>query len=81
MRTLIDNLNIMEQFSFKKGWSQVQQRDMKAVKREIMEALEITTRVTWYCRLYGKTEPKVSEAKAIEEIFAKYGVEEIWGVE
>jgi len=24
-------------------------------------------------------EPKVSEARAIEEIFAEYGIKEIWG--
>ena len=29
--------------------------------------------------IYGKCEPKVSEAQAIEEIFHSYGITDIWG--
>ena len=44
-----------------------------------MITLGITTNVAWLNRLNGKVEPKVSEAKAIEETFAKYGIKEVWG--
>lgn len=69
----------MEVFSFKKGFSQVMQKDISNVKHEIMITLGITTNVAWLNRLNGKVEPKVSEAKAIEETFAKYGIKEVWG--
>ncbi len=71
----------MSDFSFQLGFSQVKQRDAKEVKKKIMLALDITTRSSWAIRLNGVVEPKVSEAKAIEEIFAEYGINEVWGVE
>ena len=55
------------------------QKDISNVKHEIMITLGITTNVAWLNRLNGKVEPKVSEAKAIEETFAKYGIKEVWG--
>lgn len=44
-----------------------------------MEALGITTRMAFLNRLRGDVEPKVSEAKAIESIFAEFGIKEVWG--
>lgn len=67
------------EFSFKCGFGQVKQKDAKEVRRKIMDALGLTTRASWYARLNGVVEPKLSEAKAIEEIFHAYGVKEIWG--
>jgi hypothetical protein len=69
----------MEKFSFKKGFSQVMQKDAVDVRAEIMTALNITTRSSWSARLNGNVEPKVSEAQEIERIFAKYGVTDVWG--
>lgn len=70
----------MERFSFKKGFMQVKQKDAPAAKREIMNAIGITTRVAWATRLNGKVEPRISEAESIAEILSKYGVNgEIWG--
>lgn len=69
----------MTEFSFQKGYSQVKKKDLANVKREIMELLGITTRPSWSARLNGRVEPKVSEAAAIEKIFAKHGIKEVWG--
>lgn len=66
-------------FSFKQGWLQVQQKDARTVKQKIMERLGITTRVSWEKRLKGEIEPKVSEAKAIEDVFAEYKIKNVWG--
>lgn len=66
-------------FSFSKGWGQVTQNDSKQVKSEIMKALKINTRAGWGQRLRGDVEPRVSEAKAIEEIFKKRGITKVWG--
>lgn len=69
----------MNNFSFKKAWSQVRQKDIEDVRNEIMAALALTTKPAFYNRLNGDVEPKVSEANAIEDIFNKYGITEIWG--
>lgn len=71
----------MSQFSFKKGYGQIQQKDAVAVKNEIMSVLNIGTRESWRLRLNGMIEPKVSEVQAIEGVFKKYGVTDIWGNE
>lgn len=60
---------------------QVKKKDLHIVRDEIMKTLGIRTILTFYNRLNGKIIPKVSEAKAIEEIFAKYGITDIWGEE
>lgn len=69
----------MEKYSFKKGFDQVKQKDIPEVKKKIMEALNLNFRSSWKARLDGKVEPRVSEAKKIEEIFAEYGITDIWG--
>lgn len=65
--------------SFRRGYDQLQRKDVVAAKREIMEALNLTSDIGFYNRLNGKVIPKVTEAEVIESIFAKYGVIEVWG--
>ena len=72
-------LLIMSKIKFLKGYNQVQRKDLVAVRTEIMAALGITTRGTFYARMRGKPEPKVSEAQAIEAIFHRYNITDIWG--
>lgn len=69
----------MGKYSFKKGFDQVQKKDIPEVKKKIMEALKLKFRSSWKARLDGSIEPKVSEAKKIEEIFAEYGIKDVWG--
>lgn len=69
----------MNEYSFKKGFVQLRQKDVQEAKKKIMSALGLTTRVSWNARLNGRVEPKVSEARAIEEVFAKFGITSIWG--
>lgn len=71
----------MSKFSFQRGFSQVMQKDVANVRAEIMTVLDITTRSSWSARLNGAVEPKVSEAQQIEAIFAKYGINDVWGSE
>ena len=54
----------------------MRQKDAKKVMEQIKK---ITTNVSWNARLNGKVEPKMSEAKAIEKVFAEYGITEVWG--
>lgn len=69
----------MNDYSFQLGFSQVKQKDVGEVKQKIMAALGICTRSSWSARLNGTVEPKISEAKAIEDIFNEYGITDIWG--
>ncbi len=71
----------MNEFSFKLGFSQVKRKDVQEVKNRIMNALGLRTRVSWYARLNGAVEPKVSEAKIIESVFADFGITQVWGNE
>lgn len=70
---------MMENFSFKKGYQQIQQKDAKEVRQRIMSALNLTSRRSWGLRLNGHIEPKVSEAQIIESIFNDYDIYDIWG--
>lgn len=69
-----------EQFSFNKGWLQVKNGDMSECRNKLMEVLGIKSRVAFLNRLKGDVEPKVSEVRAIESVFAEYGIKDIWGV-
>lgn len=66
-------------YSFQKGFKQIPIGKAAEVKGELMEALSVKSRPAWRARLTGKVEPKVSEARKIEKIFAHHGVKEIWG--
>lgn len=65
--------------SFKKGYNQVQRKDIYKIKGEIMEALKVTSDPAWLRRLRGEVSPKVDEVLAIEEVFKKYGIIDVWG--
>lgn len=69
------------EFSFRKGWLQVRQNDADVLKSKIMGALGLRTNKGFNDRLNGYVEPKVSEAKSIEEIFAHYDITDVWGGE
>lgn len=71
----------MRSFSFKKGFSQLQFKDVGVAKAKIMKALGIKTRAGWKYRIDGTVEPKVTEAEVIESIFSEYGITEVWGEE
>lgn len=66
-------------FSFKKGFRQLTVSQAPKVREKICQALNLLTPTSFYPRLNGKIEPKISEAHAIEDIFAEYGITDIWG--
>jgi hypothetical protein len=69
----------INEFAFARGFSQVQNKDVAAVRKEIMTSLKIKTAPSFLLRLRGKIEPKISEVRIIEEIFAKRGITDVWG--
>lgn len=69
-----------EQFSFNRGWSQVKNGDIQKCREKLMAALGIKTRAAFLIRMKGEVEPKISEARAIEQVFSEFGIKDIWGV-
>ena len=72
-------MNKKNNFSFKKGFGKVQLKDLPSVKQELMTALGVNTLQSFRNYMKGITEPKVGQAEAIEAVFAKYGIKEVWG--
>lgn len=68
-----------KEFSFSLGWGQVQNKDIQAVRQEIMTELGLGTLQGFRNRLRGLVIPNQAEANAITAIFNKYGITKIWG--
>ena len=66
--------------SCKRGYNQLRRCDEEAFRSEFMEIFKIRTRNSFYNRINGKPEPKMSEIAKINNLFRKYGVTtNIWG--
>ena len=65
---------------FTKGLNQVKMGDYKAVVAELYRALGINNRNSFYAYRDGKIEPKVTQAEAVESVFNRFGITNIWGV-
>jgi len=68
----------MQNYSFRRGYNNLPRKHIKKVREEITAALGLT-RESFYRRLRGEVEPKVSEAQKIEEVFNRYNISNIWG--
>lgn len=65
---------------FNAGYMQLRQIDVEAATFELWLALGVNNRNSFAAYRYGKTEPKASQAVAVELVFRKYGVTmNIWG--
>lgn len=71
----MENIN----YSFKKGYNQVPVGKVKEVKAELMQELGIKSDPSWLTRLRGNYDPKVSDIRAIERVFSKHGITDVWG--
>lgn len=71
----------MNSFSFRKGFEQVRQKDVKDVREKLTKVIgiKLNNRMSWSKWLNGKVEPKVTQKEAIEKVFAEYGIKEVWG--
>lgn len=61
-------------WSFKEAFHQLPFNEMPIVRKEIESALGIKSAPTWFNRLNGRIEPKISEYLAIQRIFKKRGI-------
>lgn len=71
--------HIMSKFSFVKGLGQIQLKDVDDVKSEIMAVFEINNRTSWADRLHGRFDPTKPQFDAVEAIFHKRRITDIWG--
>lgn len=69
------------EYSFKKGFAQLTPKEASEVRAKIMFSLGLNSRASWYIRLNGNVEPKISEVNVIEAIFKEYNITEVWGDE
>jgi len=68
-----------QKFAFLRGWNKVPVGMTNIIRDEVCAALGGVSLVTFYSRLKGIPEPKISEYQAIEEVFARHGITDIWG--
>jgi hypothetical protein len=65
--------------SFKRGYLKVPKGKLQQVKQEIMTVLEIYSKSAWFSKIDGRTTLKQIEKEAVEKIFEKHGITDIWG--
>lgn len=67
--------------AFDRGWANLRAIDQPAFMKDIMEYFGHTTKDSFYQRRRGGTKILAQDAKVIEEIFMKYGIEkeDVWG--
>lgn len=68
----------MSEFSLIDAYRQIKNGDVERFRKDFMKTLGIKGRTTFFRRINGEVEPKVTEAERIEEVFKKYGVANIW---
>jgi len=66
--------------SFHRGWEQLRVKDVGIVRTKLRAALEVTTIQGFKDRLFGRVLFDVLQRKAVEDIFAEYGITDVWGV-
>ena len=67
-------------YSFRRAYESLPHGKVNQVRQELMEVLGVGT-VGLYRRIRGEIEPRISEAKAIEKVFQKYGIKKVWDCE
>ena len=72
-------MEVNNKYSFVRGYGQVQKRHLKVVKAELMKAFDILTETSWRNRRDGGADLSVRQKEAVEEIFAKKGITDVWG--
>lgn len=64
-------------FSFKRGYEQLAQKDVKDFREKLCERLGIKD-ATIYRKMSGNVDLRMSEGRIIEELFAEYGITDVW---
>jgi len=75
---MVTAITDMKKIGFLKGLGQVQEKDSSYIRIELMAALGVASRMSLSNYSRGLIEPKVSQANAVEQVFNRYGITEIW---
>lgn len=67
-----------DDFSFRKGYYSLPGKNMEEFRLTVMKALGIS-KESFYRRMRGQTELRITEVEYIKGLFNKYGITEIWG--
>lgn len=66
--------------SFRKGLAEIRMKDSQAIRAELKGILGVSTKQGLAHYANGKAKSlDVDKARAIEEVFARYGVRDPWG--
>lgn len=67
------------EYSFQYSYNCLPKNKMGEVRNKIREIIGTTTEKSVYDRICGFIEPRVSEARAFEQLFKTYGIKIEWG--
>ena len=73
-----NELNLKD-YSFRYAYNSLPKNKMGEVRKRIKQILNVKSDKAVYDRIAGRTEPKLSEAQAIEQIFKSHGITIVWG--
>lgn len=76
-KTLIETK--VRAYSFRCAYDRLPKNKMKEVRRNLKHLLNVRSEKAIYDRISGRTEPKMREAREIENIFTQYGITINWG--
>ena len=71
---------LVNNYSFRGAYDSLPRNKQAEVRGQIKKVFGVSSDKAVWARIAGITEPKVSEAAAIEQLFLKnYGIKVIWG--
>ena len=73
------NVTVDYKAGFLSGYNQLRVGDVQTATKELWAALGINNKVSFFKYRDGDIEPKASQAAAVEAVFHKYGITDIWG--
>ena len=80
MQVNSENTLVVNKYSFRVAYDSLPRNKQSEARDKIKQVFSVKTNKAVWDRIAGKTEPKVSEADAIEQLFTKYyGIKVIWG--
>lgn len=75
-----ENTLVVNKYSFRVAYDSLPRNKQSEARGKIKKVFGVKTDKAVWARIAGITEPKVSEAAAIEQLFLKnYGIKVIWG--
>ncbi|MCQ2137862.1 MAG: DUF6078 family protein [Bacteroidales bacterium] len=65
-------------YSFRNAYSRIPRGDSSAFREKVMAIFGVTCRDSFYSKLNGEQVPTVEQDRKLRELFAGYGITEIY---